>query len=229
MFKITRTKTIRQFFSGLIIFLLTSTVVAAPMLTPPEIEVEKFTRELLELFEKNKDEYRQDRAGFVREVDRLLSPVVAFDQIARYVMGKYTRRSPDQVDRFEKTFKDSLLTFYGNALLALDDTKLEIESVDKTPEDQMRKYIAGEISRIAVKMKVRTSSRSVDIFYSMVHTSGRWKLRNITVDGINIARQFQTQFADAVDKYGKVATVVEHWPEIMRSKEIDHYKGKKSS
>ena len=220
------TNCFRQFLSGLFILLVASGIMAAPVISPPEVEVERFTSELLELFEKNKDEYKKDRSGFVKEVDRLLSPVVAFDQIARYVMGKYTRRNPDQVDRFEKVFKDSLLTFYGNALLALDDTSLEIESVDKTPADQMKKYIARDISRIAVKMKVRTSSRSVDIFYSMVHTDGRWKLRNITVDGINIARQFQTQFADATDKYGKVETVVEHWPEIMQSKEIEH-KGKK--
>ena len=211
---------IKQFFFGLVALLLTSTVMAAPQIQPPEIEVEKITRNLLDLFDKNKDEYRKHREDFVKEVDRLLAPAVAFDQIARYVMGKYTRRSPDEVDKFEAAFKDSLLRFYSNALLALDDTSLTIESVDKTPERQLKQYIAGDISRIPVKMSVRTSTRSVDIFYSMVHTDGRWKLRNITVDGINIAKQFQTQFADAVDRYGKVETVVANWPEIMQGKDI---------
>ena len=218
---------IKHLFYSLFILLFSFRAMAAPVISPPEIEVEKFTRELLEMFEKNKEEYKKDRTGFVKEVDRILKPVVAFDQIARYVMGKYTRRSPEQVDRFEKIFRDSLLTFYGNALLALDDTTLKIEKVDKTPQEQLKKYIAGDISRIPVKMEVKTSTRSVDIFYSMVHTDGRWKLRNITVDGINIARQFQTQFADAVSKYGKVSTVVDHWPEIMKSEEIEHHKGKK--
>ena len=212
---------IRQFFFGLFVVLLTATASAAPQIQPPEIEVEKITRNLLNLFDKNKEEYKNDREGFIKEVDRLLSPVVAFDQIARYVMGKYTRRSPDQVDKFEATFKDSLLRFYGNALLSLDDTRLTIESVDKTSESQLKKYIAGDVSRIPVKMSVRTSTRSVDIFYSMVHTDGRWKLRNITVDGINIAKQFQSQFADAVDRYGKVETVVDNWAEIMRGKDIN--------
>ena len=211
---------IRQFFFGVVTLLLVSTALAAPQIQPPEIEVEKITRNLLNLFDKNKEEYKKDRDSFVKEVDRQLSPVVAFDQIARYVMGKYTRRSPEQVDKFEAVFKDSLLRFYSNALLSLDDTRLTIESVEKTPENQLKKYIAGDISRIPVKMSVRTSTRSVDIFYSMVHTDGRWKLRNITVDGINIAKQFQTQFADAVDRYGKVETVVDNWAEIMRGKDI---------
>ncbi|AMO58037.1 hypothetical protein GZ77_20100 [Endozoicomonas montiporae] len=211
---------IRQLFFTAATLLLATNAMAAPQLQPPEIEVEKITRNLLDLYDKNEEKYRKDREGFVQEVDRMLSPVVAFDQIARYVMGKYTRRSPGQVDKFETTFKDSLLRFYSNALLALDDTSLTIESVDKTPEKQLKEYIAGDISRIPVKMSVRTSTRSVDIFYSMVHTDGRWKLRNITIDGINIAKQFQTQFADAVDRYGKVETVVANWAEIMQGKDI---------
>lgn len=212
---------IRQSIFGLFALMLAAVTVAAPVISPPEDEVEQFTSELLKLFDENKEEYRKDRSIFIKQVDRLLSPVIAFDQIARYVMGKYARRNPDQVERFEAAFKDSLLTFYGNALLSLDDTTLVVDSVDKTPPEQLKKYIAGDVSRIAVKMKVKTSNRSVDIFYSMVQSDGRWKLRNITVDGINIAKQFQTQFVDAVDKYGKVSIVVNHWTDIMQSKDIE--------
>ena len=207
-------------FIGFIMLALTLPALAAPQIAPPEVEVERFTSELLDLFQQNKDEYRKDKEGFFKEVDRLLTPVVAFDQIARYVMSKKYTRDPKQVKAFENTFKNSLLRFYGNALLALDDTKLEIETVEATPEDQLNKYIAGGVSRIPVKMKVKTSKSSVDIFYSMVHVDGRWKLRNITVDGINIAKQFQQQFRDAVSKYGNVETVVEHWADIMQSKEV---------
>ena len=206
---------------ALLLFTPPVSAVPAQTLPPPEKEVEQFTRELLALFDKNKDEYRKDKDAFIREVDRLLSPVVAFDQIARYVMGKYTRRSPDQVDKFEKVFKDSLFNFYGSALLALDDTKLIIDSVDTTSPEQMKRYLAGEIRRIPVKMKVKTSSRTLDIFYSMVHVDGRWKLRNITLEGINIAKQFQSQFAEAVDRHGKVEYVVAHWAEILTASDSD--------
>ncbi|MGI9275009.1 MAG: MlaC/ttg2D family ABC transporter substrate-binding protein [Endozoicomonas sp.] len=208
------------------LLVFTPTVAAAPTLPPPEKEVEEFTRELLALYDKNKEEYRKDKEAFIKEVDRLLSPVVAFDQIARYVMGKYTRRNPAEVDKFEKVFKDSLFNFYGNALLSLDDTSLTIDSVDKTSPDQMKKYIEGEIRRIPVKMKVKTSSRTLEIFYSMVHVNGRWKLRNITLEGINIAKQFQSQFANAVDRHGKVEYVVAHWAEIMAASDTDKNKKK---
>lgn len=209
-------KAIQQYLIGGFCLLLASLVSAAPAIQPPEIEAERFSRELLKTFETNQENYRKNPDAFIKEVDRLLSPVVAFDQISRYVMGKYTRRTTDdKVKQFEMVFKDSLISFYGKALLALDDTKLTIDSVDSTSSEVMKKYTSGEISRIPVKLKVKTSNRSIDVFYSMVHTDGRWKLRNISLDGINIAKQFQSQFADAVDKHRKVDYVVENWAAIM--------------
>ncbi|WP_252176830.1 ABC transporter substrate-binding protein [Endozoicomonas sp. 4G] len=208
-------KSVQQFIMVLTCLMMAGVSYAAPVLQPPEEEVKKITAELLDTFNKNKEQYQKDPEGFFKEVDRLLSPVVAFDEVARYVMGKYAHRSPDQVDKFEPVFKDSLIRFYGKALLSLDDTRLVIEGVDKTSPELLKQYQKGQTSRIPVKMKVRTSTRTVEIFYSMVHVDGRWKLRNVTIEGINIAKQFQSQFADAMSKHRKVPYVVENWAEIM--------------
>ncbi|MGI9280713.1 MAG: MlaC/ttg2D family ABC transporter substrate-binding protein [Endozoicomonas sp.] len=208
-------KSVQQLLMALACLMMAVVSYAAPVLQPPEEEVKKITTELLDTFNKNKDQYKNNPDGFFKEVDRLLSPVVAFDQVGRYVMGKYAHRSPDQVVKFESAFKDSLIRFYGKALLSLDDTSLIIDSVDKTSPELLKKYQEGKTSRIPVKMKIRTSNSTVDIFYSMVHVDGRWKLRNVTIEGINIAKQFQSQFADAVSKHKKVPYVVENWAEIM--------------
>ena len=212
--------TVQYVCFAIVCLVMASVASAAPVsqskkLQPPEVEVERVTTELLQVFDKNKGTYKKDPEGFFKEVGRLLSPVVAFDQVARYVMGKYAHRNPDLVDNFEVAFKDSLIRFYGKALLSLDDTSLTIDSVDKTSVELMKKYTDGQISRIPVKMKVRTSTGTVEIFYSMVYVDDRWKLRNVTIEGINIAKQFQSQFADAVDKHRKVPYVVENWSEIM--------------
>ncbi|WP_172806736.1 MlaC/ttg2D family ABC transporter substrate-binding protein [Endozoicomonas arenosclerae] len=209
-------KSVQQFLMALACLMMAVVANAAPApLQPPEIEVKKITSELLDTFNKNKEQYKKDPDGFFKEVDRLLSPVVAFDQVARYVMGKYAHRSPDQVVKFESAFKDSLIRFYGKALLSLDDTSLAIDSVDKTSPEVLKNYQEGKSSRIPVKMKVRTSNSTVEIFYSMVHVDGRWKLRNVTIEGINVAKQFQSQFADAINKHKKVPYVVENWASIM--------------
>ncbi|WOG29183.1 ABC transporter substrate-binding protein [Endozoicomonas sp. 8E] len=208
-------KSVQQFTMALVCLMVVGVSYAAPVLQPPEMEVRKITSELLDTFNNNKKQYQKDPEGFFKEVDRLLSPVVAFDQIARYVMGKYAHRSPEQVEKFESVFKGSLIRFYGKALLSLDDTSLVIESVDKTSPELLKKYQEGQTSRIPVRMKVRTSTNTVEIFYSMVHVDGRWKLRNVTIEGINIAKQFQSQFADAMKKHKKVSYVIDNWAAIM--------------
>ncbi len=192
-------------------------VAAGQAIQSPQQDVETITRELLSTLEKNIDGYKKNSDAFIIEVDRQLSPVVAFDSIARGVMGKYSRRAKsEQITQFSSVFKDSLISFYGKALLKLDDTRLTIEKVDAVPDAVLSDYKAGKARLVPVDMTVRTSSGTVAISYSMVHQDGRWKLRNIIVDGINIGIQFRNQFADAMSKHNNVQYVVDHWADIMK-------------
>lgn len=190
--------------------------VAAPVPESPEKDVKAFSTRLLEIFEKNIDQYKKNPDAFIQEVDHELSPVVAFDSIARGVMGRFSRQAePAQLKQFSGTFKKSLLSFYGKALLKLDDTRITIEKIDDVPEKTLQDYHDGKARLVPVDMIVRTSTKTVAISYSMIHHEGRWKIRNIIVDGINIGIQFRNQFADAMDKHGKIQYVVDHWLEIM--------------
>lgn len=191
--------------------------IAAPILESPKKDVEAFSTRLLATFEKNIGEYKQNPDAFIHEVDRELSPVVAFDSIARGVMGRFSRQAqPGQLEQFSKTFKLSLLSFYGKALLKLDDSRITIDKIDDVTEKTLKDYHDGKVRLVPVDMTVKTSTNTVAISYSMIHDGGRWKIRNIVVDGINIGIQFRNQFADAMDRHGKIQYVVDHWQEIMR-------------
>ncbi|MGO0305667.1 MlaC/ttg2D family ABC transporter substrate-binding protein [Endozoicomonas acroporae] len=205
-------------------FQWSSAVIAAEqVIESPQKEVENITRELLATFEKNIHEYKKNDAAFIAEVDRQLSPSVAFDAIARGVMGKYSRRAKSgQIEQFSRTFKDSLISFYGKALLKLDDTRLTIEKVGAVPDTVLNAYRSGKARLVPVDMTVRTSSGTVAISYSMVYQDERWKLRNIIVDGINIGIQFRNQFAEAMSKYNDLQYVVDHWPEIMQGEATEN-------
>lgn len=207
----------RWVWSGVLVAVLlhwSSSLMAA--LESPKKEVERFSTELLATFEKNVKEYKKNPDAFIKEVNRQLSPVVAFGSIARGVMGKYARRAePSQIETFSATFKDSLLSFYGKALLKLDDTRITIEKIDDVPEKTLKDYEQGKARLVSVDMMVRTSTRTVAITYSMVHDEGRWKIRNVILDGINVGIQFRNQFADAMEKHGKIQYVVDNWLDIM--------------
>ena len=195
-------------------------------LESPKADVEKITKGLLETFEKNVGTYKKNPNAFVQEVSRELTPVVAFDAIARSVMGKYTSQAETkQIALFSTVFRESLLSFYGKALLKLDDTRLTIGKIDDVPKKTLEDYEKGKARLVPVDMVLKTSSRSVSISYSMIHVDNRWKMRNIIVDGISIGKQFRNQFAEAMNKHGKIQYVIDNWLDIMSGKD----KGPKSS
>lgn len=199
-------------------------------ISSPSGEVQEITANLLKTFRENKDKYKKDQQGYFVEVEHLLSPVVAFRLVAEGVMGKYRRELPtSDVDKFVEVFKDSLISFYGKALLKLGDEDIKINKVEDVSKKQLSDYKAGKTRSIPVSMSVKTSNRTLIISYSMIYEDNRWKLRNIIVDGINIGLQFRKQFAEAVDQYSKVSYVIEHWPEIMAGGEHKADKASKVS
>ena len=83
-------------------------------------------------------------------------------------------------------------------------------------------YQSGKSRLVPVNMTARTSSGTVAITYSMVFQEGRWKLRNIIVDGINIGIQFRNQFAEVMGKHNNIQYVIDHWPQLMQGITIDN-------
>ena len=224
-------RSMKQLLVGLMTLMMWSSPAFSAQVTfeSPKPEVERITTQLLSTFEQNVSSYKsQGDVGvdlFIEEVDRQLSPVVAFNSIARGVMGKYSRRAtPEQLAQFTSVFKTSLINFYGKALLKLDDTTLSIERVSDVPESVLKDYETGKARLIPVEMQVKTSSNTITLSYSMVRMDGRWKLRNIIVDGINIGIQFRNQFADAMSKHGNIQFVIDHWMQIMQGTPVDRNK-----
>lgn len=212
------TRLIRSFIALLTVMLATNASAALPS---PTIEVERVTRSLMQNFKENINEYKSGPAGeakFVAEVNKQLTPVVAFDVMARGVMGKYARQAtPVQLKQFAESFKVSLINIYGKALLKLDDTAMKITSVEQVPEKVVKQYEAGKIRLIPVNMSVLTSKGEVRLSYSVVYSGGRWKMRNIIVDGVNIGIQFRNQFAEAMNTHKTVAYVVDNWEQLMQN------------
>ena len=202
---------------------LSVTALAAQNLPPPQQEVESVTRRLLTTFQNNVERYKKDDTEFLMEVNRQLSPVVAFDDISRSVMGRYARTATTaQLAQFSHVFKDSLISFYSKTLLAIDDTQVSIERVDPVPASVLHDYQSGKSRLVPVNMTARTSSGTVAITYSMVFQEGRWKLRNVIVDGINIGIQFRNQFAEVMSKYNNIQYVIDHWPQLMQGITTDN-------
>lgn len=167
--------------------------------------VEQATNELLAKLKEIQPLYEDDKEKFFDEVEASVDPFIDFEGFARGVMAKYYRRATDeQKQRFVSKFKDSLVRTYGDVLVGFDGQ--EVKVLDGA-EDSVRE------DRASVNLEIKgTSGEIYPVTYTMVYTDSGWKLRNITVEGINIGLQFRSQFSSYMQEHGNdIEKVIENW------------------
>ena len=177
---------------GLLVFLAAFPLLSMAAPTPQQV-VQGTVDELLSDIKANKAAYKADPQKLYATLDRILGPVVDAEGIAKSVMTvKYSRQaSPEQIKRFEEVFKNSLMQFYGNALLEYDNQDIRVLPSSAKPSDD----------RASVNMEIRDSKGTVyPVSYTMTNLAGGWKVRNVIINGINIGKLFRDQFADTMQK-----------------------------
>ncbi len=184
---------------------------ALPALAAPTaVDVVKLTTdELLADLKANKALYKKDPSSFYAALDRILGPVVDLEGLSKGVMTvRYSRAaSPEQMKRFEDSFKISLMRFYGNALLEYDNQEIRILPAGGKQEP----------GREAVNMEVKDSKGTVyPLSYTMVDIDGTWRMRNVIINGINIGKLFRDQFAQSMkDNGNNLDKVIDTWAETV--------------
>lgn len=182
----------------------------------PEIVASEATNQVLMVLRKNRALFEQDQQKYYTAVANVLSPLIAFDKVARGVMGKYVHRSsPAQVDKFVQVFRESIIRFYGNAVMTLDPARLKLSRVEPVRDEQLSDYVNRKIRSIPVNLKVESDNHEYSLSYSMILEDRQWKARNIIIEGINVGAQFRNQFASAMRQYKDVDKVIANWAAIM--------------
>ena len=170
----------------------------------PHKVVQDATNKVLTVLESGVDPVRESKK-FTQELSNILEPAVAFNYIAKAVMGQYAKQvSPDQVKQFSEAFKEGLVSTYGKGMANFRD----FEIVVLPPEQAL-----GKARSVAVVQEVRGAASATQISYSMrQNKQGQWKMVNMVLNGINLGQTFRGQFAAAVAKNkGDVVKAIAEW------------------
>lgn len=171
--------------------------------------VQQTTDTLLADLKANKEQYRSNPSAFYRSLDNILGPVVDVDGISRGVMTvRYSRQAtPEQMTRFQESFKRSLMQFYGNALLEYNNQDIRVLPPSGKQDPQ----------RTAVNMEIEDGNGTVyPLSYTMVSQGDSWKLRNVIINGINVGKLFRDQFAQSMQNHGNdLNKVIDTWSETV--------------
>lgn len=149
--------------------------------------------------------YTADPAKFFHEIETALDPHVDFEGFAKGVMAKHYRTATEeQRSAFRRTFRDALIKTYGKALAEFDNQEVVVIEPTKPQKKPDRAVIDLEIHA--------KSGKVYPVQYQLIRKDGRWLLRNVIINGINIGLQFRSQFASFMQRYKKDMTqVIENW------------------
>ena len=196
-----------KIYKIVIIFLFAAFQFNQPSLGEPIISPENAvllaTQELFEVAKSNEALLAENPESFHELIIKNLEASTDFEGFAKGVMAKYYRlATEDQRTNFTEKFKISLARTYSNALLEFDSDSVAVKAADIEKNDR---------AKVLVEVKSSTGN-TYPIIYSLRLMEGRWYLRNLVVNGINLGLQFRSQFNSSFRSHkGDLDMVISKW------------------
>lgn len=161
---------------------------------------------LLETAIDSKSLFLTDREQYFEKIESVLESFVDFNAVARVVMSRFDdQATEDQRTRFADILKSSLTRFYGASLVSYQGEELIFlpqEEKESNPRDD-----------VVVSMELTGGSMELQLQYQMfINDSDDWKLKNLSLAGINLGRQYFAQFSALMTEHGNnINSVLDNW------------------
>ena len=120
-------------------------------------------------------------------------------------MGRYSKQATkDQIETFSDVFEKSLLDTYTSTLIEFKDEEIRVLKPDSESK---------HTDKAIVKIEIVTSTKVYPGRYSMyLDKESNWKIRNININGMNLAKIFRNQFYSLMEKKEEdIEKVIKSW------------------
>lgn len=161
---------------------------------------------LLSTVAEVKPYFATDRDRYFAAIEGALATFVDFEEVAVVVMSRLGESATDeQKTRFAGILKNTLTRFYGAALLSYAGEELIYLPADSPPTDPE--------NSTNVRMQIKGADSAFELQYQMfLNDEGQWKLKNLSLGGINLARQYNTQFTALMTQHeNDIGLVLDNW------------------
>jgi phospholipid transport system substrate-binding protein len=197
-----------------------SSLLAAEAAPTPYQLIKSTTDRVTTTIEESKAYYDQDPQRYYAQIDTIMSEIVDFDSFARGVMGNYASKREynrlataeekaayrARMTRFSKVFRGALVETYAKGLLAFSGNKIEVLDPEEADPD------SGSVTVVQHIYDGNAEKPFVVLYKMRKDKAGQWKLRNVTIEAVNLGKVYQSQFASAVKQHGgDVDKVIDGW------------------
>ncbi len=180
-------------------------MVSAQQLTAIET-AELGVETLLETVVASRDFFLSDRERYFTEVENVLNTFVDFDEVANVVMNRYAvDATVEQKQRFAGILRNTLTRFYGASLVNYNGEELVFLPSNNEDAESRTDTVVG--------MELRGSDSNLRLQYQMfLNENDEWKLKNLSLAGINLGRQYFTQFSALMTQHNNdIDLVLDNW------------------
>ncbi len=161
---------------------------------------------LLETVAKSRSTFLSDRESYFAGIERVLDSFVDFNAVALVVMNRYAAAaSEEQTERFADILRETLTRFYGASLVSYEGQELVFLPSNNSGADPRADTVVG--------MELRGGDSNMRLQYQMfLNEDDEWKLKNLSLAGINLGRQYFTQFSALMSQHSNdIDAVLDNW------------------
>ena len=161
---------------------------------------------LLSTVQESRGLFLTDRDSYFGAIEEVLDSIVDFNAVAMVVMNSYAESASDaQKDRFADILRATLTRFYGASLVSYEGQELAFLPSNNADADPRADTI--------VRMELRGGDANLELQYQMfLNENEEWKLKNLSLVGINLGRQYFTQFSALMSQNDDdIDAVLDNW------------------
>ena len=121
---------------------------------------------------------------------RYVVPYADIPEMSKRVLppSVWNKASSSERARFQKEFTSLLIRTYASALTAYKDQEVRFYPVRGGYANATTVEVSSDI--------VSSESSPIHVTYRLLHTSGGWRLFDMSVEGVSLIQSFRSQFAD---------------------------------
>jgi len=126
-------------------------------------------------------------------INDLIIPVFDFNNMSRWILGKYWKQaSEEQRTVFTTEFKNLLVRTYAKAVLGFSNERV----------NYLETLTGSKPNIVMVKTEIVSDGSVTPVNYTMHISDGSWKVVNVAFEGISLVETYRKSFASEIRNNG---------------------------
>jgi phospholipid transport system substrate-binding protein len=173
----------------IIVALFTSHLLWAQSSPIPMLETS--AKQILATLKQNKANLKNNSQVIYQAVERYLLPNVDVSGMSRSVLGRkaWNMATPSEKQQFSVAFTNLVIRTYATPLSEYTDESIEFKPIKGSLESRFIRVNS---------VIIRSKGKNIPLSYSLVSIGGKWKIYDLSIEGVSLLQSFRSQFAEAL-------------------------------